>query len=193
MSIFACVTKMQAYDFTAPPPPPPDSNDSIPIEHQYVIYVSYISDITSSTANLKWLPDTAVIQYDINVYTGGEHFAQYLVDGNGQVISSQKFAPSIYYHKLDTTISSTDYYVITLNGLSAGTNYTYTIEGTNAQNVPIYHEGGSFKTLNEGEEGIFDAIADDPRKQARKVLCDGVLFFINPDGKAYTIMGQEVR
>jgi len=153
---------------------------------------SDIEDITDTTATLKWLPDTAVTQYDINVYTNGTHFAQYLVDGNGQIKSSQRFAPSIYHQKLDTTTSSTEVFVISLNGLSAGTDYNYTIDGTNSQSASIYHEEGSFKTLNEGEEGLFDITSDDPRKQARKILYNGQIYILRGE-KVYTLQGQEVE
>ena len=153
---------------------------------------SDVEDITDTTATLKWIPDSAVTQYDINVYTGGAHFAQYLVDGNGQIISSQHYAPSIYYHKLDTTVSSTEYFVISLDGLSAGTSYSYTIDGINAHNAPIYHEEGSFKTIDEGEEGLFDVILDDPRRQAIKIFSDGQIFILRGD-KVYNVQGALVK
>ena len=158
----------------------------------FTLLNSTVDSITSSTATLKWLPDSAVTQYDINVYTSDTLFAQYLVDGNGQVLSSQHFAPAIYHQKLDTTISSKDYFVITLDGLSAGTDYTYTIEGVNAQNTPIYHEAGSFKTLKEKEEGLFDVISDNPRKQTQKFIRDGILF-IERNGKTYNAQGVEMK
>lgn len=153
---------------------------------------SDVGEVTNTTATLKWLPDTAVTQYDINVYTGGALFAHYVVDGEGQIISSQRFAPSIYHHKLDTTTSSTDFFVITLDGLSSGTDYTYTIEGTNAENVPVYHEEGTFTTLNGDEEGFFDAIVEDPRKKAQKIIKDGQLLILRGD-KTYTLTGQEAK
>ena len=152
---------------------------------------SDVEDITETTATLKWIPDTAVTQYDINVYAGGALFAHYVVDGEGNITSSQRFAPSIYHQKMDSTTSSTDYFVISLNGLSAGTDYTYTIDGTNAESAPVYHEEGSFTTLNEEEEGVFDAIADDPNK-AIKILRDGMLY-IERNGMIYNLNGTEIQ
>lgn len=154
--------------------------------------VSGVEDITKSSATLKWLPDSTVTQYDINVYTGGAHFAQYLVDSNGQIISSQRFAPSIYHHKLDTTTSSTEFFVISLDGLSEGTEYNYTIDGTNSQSAPIYHEEGSFTTMSENEEGFFDVISDDPRKQTQKFIRDGMLF-IERNGVIYSPQGIKIQ
>lgn len=153
---------------------------------------SEVDSITSTTATLKWLPDSAVVQYDINVYTADTLFAHYVVDGNGQIISSQRFAPSIYHQKMDTTVSSTEYFVISLVGLSAGTSYSYTIDGINAHNAPIYHEEGSFKTMDEGEEGLFDVILDDPRRQAIKIFRDGQIYILRGE-KVYIVTGQEVK
>ena len=152
---------------------------------------SYAEDITETTATLKWLPDTAVTQYEINVYQDSTRFAQYIVDAHGELISSQRFAPSIYHHKLDTTTSSTEYFVISLEGLSAGTDYNYTIDGTNAESAPVYHEEGTFTTLNEGE-GFLDAIADDPRKQTKKILREGQLLILR-NGRIYTLNGTEIQ
>lgn len=154
--------------------------------------ISDVDDVTETTATLKWIPDTTVMQYNINIYTADTLFAHYVVDGDGNITSSQRFAPSIYHQKLDTTTSSTDYFVITLNGLSAGTDYDYTIDGTDAQSSPVYHEEGTFTTLNEDEEGFFDANADDPRKQARKILRDGQWYILSND-RIYNLNGTEMK
>lgn len=157
----------------------------------YHVGDSEVDNITSSTATLKWIPDSTVFQYDINVYTADKLFAHYVVDGNGQIIPSQSFAPSIYKQKLDTTVSSTDYFVITLSGLSAGTDYNYTIDGTNSESAPIYHEEGSFTTLNDNEEGFLDAISNEERKPC-KILRNGQIYILRGD-KTYTLQGQEVK
>ena len=150
---------------------------------------SEVEDITDSTATLKWLSDTAVVQYDITIYQDETPFAHYVVDGDGLVVSSQRFAPSIYQQQLDTTKSSTDYYVITLNGLTAGTDYNYDINGADDNNAPIYHEEGVFTTTNT--EGFIDAIPSES-KRAHKILHNGH-FYILRDDKTYTLTGQEVK
>ena len=157
-----------------------------------VPFVCGVEDITESTATLKWIPDTAVNQYNINVYQDTTHVAHYVVDANGQVVSSQHFAPSIYQHKMDTTVSSKDYFVITLDGLSAGTNYNYVINGTNIQNVPIYHKVGLFTTLSISTSIDNVVISDDPRKQTQKFIRDGILF-IERNGKTYNAQGVEMK
>ena len=153
---------------------------------------SEVFNLTSTSVVLKWLADSAVIQYDINIFQDATLFAHYVVDGDGHITSSQRFVPSIYHQKLDTTTSSTDYFVITLNGLSAGTDYDYTIDGTDAQSSPVYHEEGTFTTLNEDEDGFFDAIADDHKKQMQKILQEGQLYIIQGEDMI-TIQGIKVN
>lgn len=67
-----------------------------------------------------------------------------------------------------------------------------TIHVLYAHNAHIYHEEGSFKTMDEGEEGLFDIISDDPRKQARKILYNGQIYILRGE-KVYTVTGEEVR
>ncbi len=152
---------------------------------------SEVGDVSATTAALKWIPDTIVAQYDINVYTGGVPVAHYVVDGAGNIVSSQMFAPSIYQQKMDSTASTTDYYVISINGLTASTSYTYTIDGKDANNVPVYHEAGQFTTLS-GVEGFFDALPDKQSNHARKFIKDGRLFILRGE-EVYNVQGALVR
>ena len=46
--------------------------------------------------------------------------------------------------------------------------------------------------MDEGEEGLFDIISDDPRKQARKILYNGQIYILRGE-KVYTVTGEEVR
>lgn len=152
---------------------------------------SNVMDITDTSALLTWFPDVRVWHYEVKLYKNSILEQQFLVDENGKIISSQQFAPSIYRQKMDTTNSSTDYFVISLGNLTPSSEYEYTIEGVDTQNAPIYQSNGTFTTLS-GEEGLFDIISDDPRKQAVKLLRDGQIFILRGE-KVYTVTGEEVR
>ena len=157
-----------------------------------IVAMSTVSDITETSAKLYWRPDTAVTLYKIDVYQNTTHIAHYEVDGNGHVISGPSGLPSIYHQKMDTTTSSTDYFVISLGGLSAGTDYNYTIDGTNAQNMSVYHEEGSFTTQSEPVPGLgITETPDDPRC-ARKILRNGHVFIIIGN-ETYTLQGQKIK
>ncbi len=152
---------------------------------------SNVMDITDTSALLTWFPDVRVAQYEVKLYHEDVLQQQFLVNNEGQIISSQQFAPSIYRQKMDTTNSSTDYFVISLGNLTPSSEYEYTIEGVDTQNAPIYQSNGTFTTLS-GEEGLFDIISDNPRKQAVKLLRDGQIFILRGE-KVYTVTGEEVR
>ena len=149
------------------------------------------SEISAATASIKWLPDTAAAEYIISVSTADTLYQQYQVDSTGDVVTQLKL-PALrpMPQKKDTTISSTDYFVITLGGLTASTLYTYTIEGKNRMNELVYLEQGSFQTKDIGE-GVSDATAEEPRR-ARKTVRNGQLLILREE-KTYTVQGQEVK
>ncbi len=150
-----------------------------------------VADITSTTANLMWKADSAVLQYEINIYTNSTPFAQYLVDSDGHLLSSQRFTPSIIRMPMDSIVSTNDYFVISISNMTAGTNYTYTIEGKDENDELIYHEEGAFTTLSK-TTGIDTPLADDPRKQATKLFRNGQLIIIR-NGKTYNAVGARVE
>ena len=43
--------------------------------------------------------------------------------------------------------------------------------------------------MDEGEEGLFDVILDDPRRQAIKIFRDGQLYILR-NGKTYDLLGR---
>lgn len=155
---------------------------------------SEVEDITATSASLKWLTDPEVSEYVIDIYEGESPFAHYVVNGAGKIISpEQPVIARIIQHKMDTTTSSSDYFVISLEGLNAGTDYTYTINGTDVQGTPIYHESGAFHTNEKDAPSAFsNAVADDPRKQARKILQNGQLYILRGD-KTYTPTGIKMK
>lgn len=159
--------------------------------YEFGTEASNVMDITDTSALLTWFPDVRVWHYEVKLYKNSILEQQFLVDENGKIISSQQFAPSIYRQKMDTTNSSTDYFVISLGNLTPSSEYEYTIEGVDTQNAPIYQSNGTFTTLS-GEEGLFDITSDDPRKQARKILYNGQIYILRRE-KVYTVTGEEVR
>ena len=154
-----------------------------------IIGFSDVTDITENSAVLKWRPDTAVVYYDIDVYQQTTLVAHYEVNGQGQLISP--VSPVVHKMKKDTTSSSTDYYVLTINDLSANTSYNYNISGKNSQNVSVYHELGSFTTREKQTTSVSELSADDPNK-ARKIYLNGQML-IEKNGKFYNAVGVEVK
>lgn len=158
--------------------------------YEFGAEASNVMEITDTSALLTWFPDVRVWRYEVKLYKNSILEQQFLVDGNGEIINQQQFAP-IYRQKMDTTNSSTDYFVISLGNLTPASEYEYTIEGVDAQNAPIYHSDGSFITTNK--QGIeHTSASEDPRKQAVKILRDGMLY-IERNGTLYNVQGAEER
>lgn len=172
---------------------------------------SEVTDIAETTANILWEPDPLVEQYEIDVYELDNHFAHFLVDANENILSQQYYAPTkrkMYNSKphlmpQDTTISGTDYYIIRLSGLSASTQYTYTIQGF--RSVPdmspeaapgamirekVYYEEGNFQTLTPTALPEIEAAMNINAK--RKVfLINGQIVIVH-NGKVYDVMGRRI-
>ena len=146
---------------------------------------SEVKDTTSTTVTIEWISDSAATQYTISIYTSGTLFAQYIVDGAGNVIDTLKAAPKIAQmpkKKLD----SRETFTISIGGLTPGSSYTYTIVGTNIEQQPVYYEEGSFQTTKEGL-GI-PTISSDPDKP-RKILYEGRIYILR-NGKTYDLLGR---
>lgn len=154
----------------------------------YHVGASNVEDITTNSATLKWVPDSAVAQYTISIYTSGKLFRQHIVDGNGNLITNQNAPHAVHPMKQDTTQVTDEYYVLTMDDLDEGTDYNYTIEGKDANNAPIYHEEGSFTTTTT--EGFINAIYTEPNK-SRKILRNGQIFILRGEN-IYTLTGQKV-
>jgi len=159
--------------------------------YEFGLEASNVMDITDTSALLTWFPDVRVWRYEVKLYKNSTLKQQFLVDEHGEIISSQQFAPPIYRQKKDTTNSSTDYFVISLENLTPSSEYEYTIEGVDTQNSPIYQSNGTFTTLGS-EEGLSDITVDDPRKQTRKIIKEGLLF-IERNGVLYSPQGIKIQ
>ena len=145
---------------------------------------SVVESLKSTYAEIKWKPAEDVVLYTIDVYSGDNLFAQYIVDGEGLEISHQRFAA---IHKADTTMNTTDYFVITMDNLTPNTGYSYTIHGTNTLNEQVYQDDGAFKTKGRDDEAIESVTRTS--SAIRKVIKDGVMI-IEHNGASYSPSGQ---
>lgn len=152
--------------------------------------VSNPMEITDSSAVITWFPAPGVVEYTVKVYTAGHQIALYTVDGDGHITSSQFFKPSLPAFKKDTTNSSTEYFVISLNNLTANTDYNYTIEGREETNEVIYHSQGSFTTNDP--QGLTLHSFDPAPPAAIKLLREGQLFIEQKD-RTYNAGGQIIQ
>ena len=146
---------------------------------------SEVKDTTATTATIAWISDPSVTQYTISIYTSATLFAQYIVDGKGNVTDTLK-AAHIVAHMPKKKLDSEETFTISIKGLKPGSSYIYTIKGTNIEQQPVFYEEGSFQTADEGL-GI-PTISSDPDKP-RKILYEGKIYILR-NGKTYDLLGR---
>lgn len=151
-------------------------------------FASEVTDITATTANIEWIPNPDVTQYIISVYTSDTLFAQYIVDGEGNVTDTVKSAMVAKMRK--KKLDSRETFTISIGGLTANTTYSYFIEGTDEQQQTIYHEEGHFQTADM-DEGLFDFIATE-QERVKKTIIDGKMVILRGD-HVFDIQGKMVK
>lgn len=132
-----------------------------------------------------------MIEYTVNVYTKGTLYVSYVIDNAGHILSPAPGTPTVHRAPMDTTYTTDDYHVLTLDGLNSGTDYTYTINGTDVQGVPVYHESGTFHTQDD-TEFIPYIETEDKSRQTRKILCNGQIYILRGEER-YTIQGTKLN
>ena len=145
---------------------------------------SVVDDITSSSVTIRWKAQENVLRYTVTIYQNGDEVTTRYVDAWGNE-TEPNGAPSAFHMKKDTTVSSTDYCVLSIGGLDAGTTYDYTINGSDASNAPVYQESGTFQTSYP--EGL-ETNTNDPLPITNKVIRDGILI-IRVGDKQYNAQG----
>lgn len=156
----------------------------------YHVGASEVGDITESTATLKWLRDSSVVEYTISIFTTDKSlYARYKVDSDGNATEVPLSLP----HKIrkDSTSSSTDFFVLTIKNLTIKTSYIYEITGVDRNAEQVYHEVGSFRTVDP-YEALEPIEADDPQRTIRKILLDGQILILRGED-IYTVQGQRIK
>ena len=157
---------------------------------------SVVNEITSTTATIKWEPGDEVSRYVINLYQDITHIAEYTVNESGSLISYTHYDAPIRPIRKDTTLSTDEYYVLTLEDLNACTTYHYTINGYNEAYELVYYVAGSFATLpkDHSQDALQNIFTDNPRtnRRIRKIIRDWQLL-IQIDDRAYAPSGIEVQ
>ncbi|MBR0297009.1 MAG: leucine-rich repeat protein [Paludibacteraceae bacterium] len=158
-----------------------------------IIGFSEVTDTTATTATIRWLAASEVQRYTFSIYTSDTLYAQYIVDGEGNLTTSIHLSPYIPLQKMDTTVSTSEYFVLTISELSASTNYTYTINGSNTDNEVVYHEEGTFRTEDEQQlPSSIEVPTVNGKCQNDKIIKGGQLL-IKHNNHLYNITGIRVE
>lgn len=188
-------------------------------EFKYIVedgYDANVIDIDTTSATLCWSPQPNVTQYVINVYENENPYAEFIVNADGTIVS-EKYADDISPTQsnqsfcgrkrkvssesgielplmiiTDTTTNSTDYFVITLNNLQPGTDYSYTVQGMNVMGESIYEDTGTFTTLTSNYlEVIFTN--EQKKYETTKFYYKGTICIRSSNRDVYNMRGIKVN
>ena len=115
-----------------------------------------------------------------------EEICYVVFDKAGRVISINfaRHAPKRY--------AEVEQFSYTLEGLTAGTQYWYTVVGRNAEEKAFESTHGSFRTkgASEGTEGFMEVLRD--QVPSKKVMMNGYIYLIY-EGRMYDVQGKRVE
>ena len=142
-----------------------------------------------TSAVFTWGAVEGAETYVLHVYGDAaqtEEICYVVFDNTGKVISINfvRRAPKRY--------AEVEQFSYTLDGLTAGTQYWYTVTGCDADGKPIESTHGSFRTKGEGEstEGFMEVLRD--QVPSKKVMMNGQIYLIY-EGRMYDVQGKRVE
>jgi hypothetical protein len=172
-------------------------------------------DPGETTANFTWPTDSAAHSYQIDIYKDGAVFCKLTLGPKGQLLGISFSAPErkAKTSYADSSVPFTLSFMVT--GLDAASRYNYVLSVLDEEKKPIHVYIGDFATLGyEGDlKGGGDEVIPTPpvipynpepnpetgvddipndKNQRAKVIRDGRLYFIGPDG-SYDITGQRIE
>jgi len=142
-----------------------------------------------TSAMFTWGAVEGAETYVLHVYRDAaqaEEICYVVFDKAGRVISINfaRHAPKRY--------AEVEQFCYTLEGLTAGTQYWYTVVGRNAEEKAFESTHGSFRTKGEGEstEGFMEVLRD--QVPSKKVMMNGHIYLIY-EGRMYDVQGKRVE
>ena len=142
---------------------------------------------TETTADVVWPAVTDAVTYELVIKDkNGNVICTLVFDADGRLTSIAFNAPARDNASQQTEAAG---FSFTVTGLEQGTTYNYTLTAKDSGGNAIDTKTGTFKTL--GGTAVEETSASDA--SVRKVMRDGVMYMVMPDGRMYDLQGKEVR
>ncbi len=144
---------------------------------------------TETTADIAWPTVTGAASYELVIRDqNGDIICTLVFNSKGQLTSITFNAPG--RDNAPDNVQTAGF-SFTVSGLDAGTTYNYTLTAKDSGGNILDTRTGSFKTA--GTATAVDEMEDIPAAQPRKVMRDGVMYILMPDGRMYDVKGAEVK
>ena len=150
-----------------------------------------------NTASIAWPQVTNVDSYELVIKDkNGNEVCTLVFNSEGQLQSIAFRAPKMNMGEeagFAPKQTQATGFRFTVTGLDSGSRYDYTLTAKDAAGKTLQTYTGSFYTL--GTTGLDDLDTNDPASMshARKIIEDGKVFILLPDGRRFTLQGAEVK
>ena len=143
---------------------------------------------TETTADVVWPVVTGAASYELVIRDkNGNIICTLVFNANGQLTSITFNAPG--RDNAPDNVQKAGF-SFTVSGLKAGTTYNYTLTAKDSGGNTLDTRTGSFKTIGEGT--AVEETEGMPAARTRKVMRDGVMYILMPDGRMYDSQGTEL-
>ena len=149
---------------------------------------SFASNTTLNSTVIEWIQNELATQYVISIFSADTLYAQYVVDGEGNLTDTIKSA-AVIGHAPKKKLDSRETFTISIGGLKSNTTYSYSIVGMDDAQQEIYKEEGSFRTKKR-KDVVPTELAND--SVSVKINYEGHIYILRGED-IYTVQGQRIK
>ena len=165
-----------------------DFENILPISAEETETTETTVETSDTSAEIVWPKVNGAYTYELVIKDmNGNVVCTLVFDAEGHLTSIAFNAPSRDRAPQQTQTTG---FAFTVNGLTSGTTYSYSLIAKDENGQVLNTETGTFTTTGEAPQGIEDVPAD--INGAQKFIRDGQIFILRVD-KVYTVIGQEVK
>ena len=150
-----------------------------------------VDSIETNSVTITWDTVPGAVLYELSIYKNGQLVVIYQVDPDNNILNEVFNGPDRLIARKDSTGGSSETLQVEVGGLEPGQDYTYSLDALDEDRSYVGAQSGLFTTEEEPVDGL-DILFDDRRTAPRKVLRDGNLYIMLPDGTIYDARGQSL-
>lgn len=150
-----------------------------------------VDSIETNSVTITWDTVPGAVLYELRIYKNGELVVTYEVDPDNNIVGEHHIGPDHIVARKDSTGGSSETLQVNVGGLEPGQDYTYSLDALDDDRSYVGAQSGTFTTEDEPIDGL-EPVTENREagtKNPRKVLRDGRLYLLLPDGTLYDARG----
>lgn len=152
-----------------------------------------VDSITTNSITITWTSIEEATLYELTIYKHGQTVVTYYIDAENNIVNTIQYGPNRIIARRDSTGGSAETLQVQVGGLESGQDYTYTLDAMDDENHYVGAQSGSFTTV-EDQTGLWETNeASKKETRCRKLLRNGRLYILAPDGRVYDARGAAIN